>query len=83
MDSGHQIEQEAKRLFDRVLSQWAMDVLRLRSIGLDQPCPRDADESTCPFPVSERRGRQDPRRWVLAARPTYIPKEHILQKRAA
>lgn len=82
MESGHQIEQEAKRLFDRVLSQWAMDVLRLRGNGLDLPCARDADESTCPFPASRSRGKQDRRRWVLAARPTFIP-QRIPQKRAA
>ncbi len=83
MDPGRQIEHEAKRLFDRVLSQWAMDVLRLRGNGLDQPCTRTADESAYPFPPGGAQTANDRRRWMLAARPTYIPQKNIPQRRAA
>lgn len=33
-----QAEQEAHRLFARVIQAWAMDVLLLRASGLDAPC---------------------------------------------
>ncbi len=29
--------QEAQRLFNRTLQSWAMDVLRLRAMGIDRP----------------------------------------------
>jgi hypothetical protein len=39
----HPAELEAQRLFARVLSQWTMDTLRLRAIGLDVPTPHPGD----------------------------------------
>ena len=34
---------DAKRMFQRVLSAWAMDVLALKRRGWDRPCVRSVD----------------------------------------
>jgi hypothetical protein len=36
-------EQQARRMYVRVLSQWAMDLLQLRRDGLDVPCAREGE----------------------------------------
>ena len=34
--------QDAQRMFQRTITAWAQDVLRLRAAGLDRPCARPA-----------------------------------------
>lgn len=55
-------EAEAKRLFQRVLAGWAMDVLMLRHAGLDRPtwrpsAPRCPVGSRQDLPRYQRQGR--------------------------
>jgi hypothetical protein len=55
-------EAEARRLFQRVLAGWAMDVLALRRAGLDRPTwrpciPRYPVGSRQDLPHYERQGR--------------------------
>jgi len=37
---------EAARMYRRALAQWAMDLMALRSAGLDRPCRRTPGEGT-------------------------------------
>lgn len=49
--SGEMSEAEARRLFQRVLSRWALDALHLRRLGLDRPCFRASAAGTPAAPV--------------------------------
>lgn len=42
---GEEAREEARRVFGRVLAQWAGDCLRLRRAGLDRPCRREGGVS--------------------------------------
>ncbi|MEZ6243545.1 MAG: hypothetical protein R3B57_10945 [Phycisphaerales bacterium] len=42
---GEAAREEARRVFGRVLAQWAGDCLRLRRAGLDRPCRREGGVS--------------------------------------
>lgn len=43
------VEAAARRMYARVLSQWALDMLSLRRVHLDQPCARgEFDASVVP-----------------------------------
>ncbi|MFG0326748.1 MAG: hypothetical protein ACF8SC_05720 [Phycisphaerales bacterium JB037] len=44
-------EAEARRLFQRVLSRWAMDALHLRRLGLDRPCFRPTPAGALAIPA--------------------------------
>ncbi len=39
-DTGHQALEESRRMFHRVLSSWAIDLVALRASGLDKPSAR-------------------------------------------
>lgn len=40
---------EMRRMFNRTLSAWAMDVLELRRRGLDRPGVRTAEQPAAPW----------------------------------
>lgn len=42
---------DAKRMFQRVLSAWAVDVLALRRRGWDRPCVRNLDAGLAVTPT--------------------------------
>ncbi|GAB5495766.1 MAG: hypothetical protein Phyf2KO_08460 [Phycisphaerales bacterium] len=39
-DAQHPAVEESRRMFHRVLSSWAFDLVALRAAGLDKPCER-------------------------------------------
>lgn len=43
------IEQDARRIYARYLSGWAMDALALRRSGLDRPSVRSASAPAAPL----------------------------------
>lgn len=40
VDRARKAHDEARRMYQRVLARWAMDVMSLRRAGLDSPCLR-------------------------------------------
>ncbi|GEM_PF-964192 len=59
------VEVAARRLYARVLSQWAMDLMMLRREGLDQPTARGSQNYIAP-PTWEGAfvGHGEAMRWV-------------------
>ena len=49
---GDLAQQEARRMYRRVLGAWASDCLRLRSAGLDRPSRREGAPSGIGWGVS-------------------------------
>lgn len=59
------IEDQARAMYRRVLSGWAMDALTLRRKGLDRPCARKGSRRHALMP-GETGGPLDDRRWTPA-----------------